>query len=165
MDRKRRRLRERVAATCPLGDHRSTEHRVLFRPTSIGLRSGTRSLALFVEPVSLPRAHRHSLSLPLPRVPRISPFFPLSLAAWKGRRMRRGRSREYPRVYARGGMRGGVHISFVRAEKLEGRKKKQRSRYTISRFLDKFISRLFLPDGRYAPCSADKLRRISSERE
>lgn len=102
----RRRLRE--AATCPLGDHRSTEHRALFRPMGIGLRSGTRSLALFVEPVSVSPTLARTLSRrsSLLRSPNISFFFSffsffLSLSLPCARVTATG-PRECPRVYARG---------------------------------------------------------------
>jgi len=155
-----------VAATCPLGDHRSTEHRVLFRPTGIGLRSGTRSLALFVGPVSLPRARRHSFSSSLV-FPEFFLFFFLSR-------------------YGRGGGGGGgciaaglvnihvcMHVAvctamlYISVARCRWNVRKKNDRDTqLAGFWGKFISRFFhrTEMRRAAPTNCGESPRNASER-
>lgn len=138
---------ERVAATCPLGDHRSTEHRVLFRPTSIGLRSGTRSLALFVKPVPLP------LPLSLPPLCSLNlHFFSLSFVVWKGRRMYHGQSVNI-HVCLHVAVCTAMYTFLSRAVsgKLGTKKKKTKNttpRYAISRVFRVNLSRVFSTERR-----------------
>lgn len=138
----RRRLRE--AATCPLGDHRSTEHRGLFRPTGIGLRRAVRALSL--------SSFNLSRSLRLPRAPPLAAppprafpeylflfFSPPPRAREESDRNRDWTPNECPRVYARGDAR------LLRGGRLKKIYKDNRERHAISRLSGEFIPRFFTP--------------------